>query len=168
MFHTLMALWVTIVAPVQTSDTTIRVEEGMRLNLRNEAGEIRVTTWERHEVRVVLSGARGVRIDVERSGSVLRIRSALDLGFRDEFRTRGRRGRFDDDEVDFALTVPVYLDLELYGVETDISVVGMNASVTGSSWCIQWKRRYAWSVCGVGCGPVRPTVTCGLAMWWAR
>ncbi len=134
MFHTLMAVWVTIAAPVQTSDTTIRVEEGMRLHLRNEAGEIRVTTWERDEVRVVLNRARGVRIDVERSGSVLRIRPALDLEFRDEFRTRGRRGRFDDDEVvDFALTVPAYLDLELYGVETDISVVGMNANVTAET-----------------------------------
>ena len=134
MFHTLMALWVTIAAPVQMSDTTIGVEEGMRLHLRNEAGEIRVTTWERHEVRVVVNRARGVRIDVERSGSVLRIRPALDLEFRDEFRTRGRRGRFADDEVvDFALTVPVYLDLELYGVETDISVVGMNANVTAET-----------------------------------
>ena len=131
MISTLMAAWMTVAALVQTTDTTIRVEEGMRLNLRNRAGEIRVTTWERDAVRVAVGRARSVRVDAERLGSVLRIRPVIRRDLRDEFDTRGRRGRFADDEaVDFVLTVPAYLHLELSGVETDVSVRGVSGDVS--------------------------------------
>ena len=135
LLQTLLMLAVTVSAGVQVQDTTIRVQEGMRLDLRNRSGQIRVTTWDRDEARVVLNRAQGVSIDVERSGSVIRIRPTVDRSFRDDFDTRrGRRGRFDeDDEVYFTVTVPRYLDLDLSGVETDISVTGVNGDVSAET-----------------------------------
>lgn len=105
----------------QAVDTTIAVEEGMRLDLRNQSGEIRVTVWERDAVRIAVRRPRGLGIDVERSGSVLRVRRSLARAFEREIDP--------DTDVDFAITVPPYLHLDLSGVDTEVSVVGTTGEV---------------------------------------
>ena len=40
-------------ASVQSTDTIVPVREGMRLDLRNREGDIRVTAWTRDEVEIV-------------------------------------------------------------------------------------------------------------------
>ncbi len=106
----------------QATDTTIAVEEGMRLDLRNQTGDIRVTVWQRDAVRITVRRRRGFRIDAERSGAVLRVRRSVARGFEDDID--------DDVDVDFAITVPPYLDLDLGGLEVDVSVIGTAGDVS--------------------------------------
>ena len=120
---------------VQTTDTTIQVQEGMRLDLRNQAGEIRVTTWRRNAVRIEADRSSGFAFEVQRSGSVIRVRTT---SYWERVDARGRR-RFgfeddpDDQVVDYAVTVPAYLHLELSGTETEITVTGVNGDVSAES-----------------------------------
>ena len=128
---TILAGVMMMTALVQATDTTIAVEEGMRLSVRNREGEIRVTTWQRDAVRIVASNGEAIRIDAERSGSVLRVRTSVRVEWDDvEYRRRRRSDRGDDGSVDFVITVPAYLDVELSGVETDMSVVGTAGDVS--------------------------------------
>jgi hypothetical protein len=106
----------------QAPDTTIAVQDGMRLDLRNQSGEIRVTVWERDAVRITVRRPRGLRIDAERSGSVLRVRRSMARGFEREIDP--------DTNVDFAITVPACLDLDLSGVDVEVSVVGTAGEVS--------------------------------------
>ena len=128
---TILAGVMMMTALAQAADTTIAVEEGMRLSVRNREGEIRVTTWQRDAVRIVASNGEAIRIDAERSGSVLRVRTSVRVEWDDvEDRRRRRSDRGDDGSVDFEITVPAYLDVELSGVETDMSVVGTAGDVS--------------------------------------
>lgn len=129
---TILAGVMMMTALVQTADTTIAVEDGMRLSVRNREGEIRVTTWQRDAVRIVASNGEAIRIDTERSGSVLRVRTSVRVEWDGVEARRGRRrsDRGDDGPVDFEITVPAYLDVELSGVETDMSVVGTAGDVS--------------------------------------
>lgn len=126
MFDVMMAAGVLAASPVvQSADTVIPVQEGMRLEIRNHAGSIGVTTWRRDAVRIVARQFGGREIVARRSGSVLRV-SVDFVGFENDLSgVRRRRGRRDDDEaVDLAITVPAYLHLELSGVETEMSARG--------------------------------------------
>jgi DUF4097 and DUF4098 domain-containing protein YvlB len=134
MMSTILAGAMMMTALVQAADTTIPVEEGMRLNVRNQEGEIRVTTWQRDAVRILASNGDGLQIDADRSGSVLRVRASV----RVESDIRERRGRRRSDwggdgAVDFEITVPAYLDVELSGVGTDMSVVGTSADISAET-----------------------------------
>lgn len=106
----------------------------MRLDLRNRSGAIHVATWQRDAVRIVAGNALNMRIDVQRSGSVLRVRPSMGVPYDEDLagrRARGiRRERWSDENIVFRVTVPAYLDLELTGTETEVSVEGTRANVT--------------------------------------
>ncbi len=136
MFSTILTGALTLAALVQSADTTISVERGMRLDLRNQEGEIRVTTWRRDAVRIVATSASGLRIDAQLSGLVLRVRPSAS---RDVVGRTGRRRRRGierqevwelGDAVEFEVTGPVYLDIELSGVETEMTVTGTTGNIS--------------------------------------
>jgi DUF4097 and DUF4098 domain-containing protein YvlB len=130
-----MNLLLTLIAvlPMQSADTTVAVTDGMRLDLRNPYGEIRVSTWNRNEVRLSTESSQDAQFEIERSGSVIRVRMV-----RLEPRGRGRspravRIRGDDQLIKVMVTVPEYLDVQLQGVDTDIFVNDVGGDVTAET-----------------------------------
>jgi DUF4097 and DUF4098 domain-containing protein YvlB len=100
----------------QSTDTTFAVDPSLRLELQNSSGYIVVRTWERNEVRVRAD-------DIFRGGFVIeRTSSALRIG--------ARRWDDDDDDVDYLLTVPAAMNLDLRTSDGDITVDGTMGEVT--------------------------------------
>lgn len=100
--------------PVVT-DTVVRVGPGFTLQLVNLAGDIAVETWPRNEVRIVAEHDRADRIV-----------SALEKG---QLKLGVENREEQPSQVEWKLTVPVWLPLQLSGVEGDIDVTGMRSSV---------------------------------------
>lgn len=129
---TLSVLGMMVVA-LQATDTTVAVERGMRLDVRNQSGVIRVDTWNRDAVRVVGRAGGDREVVVDRGGRVIRVRTEVVPFFPDEVE-RGRRRRGPrGDEVELSVTVPTYLSVELTGVETDMFIVGVQADVSAET-----------------------------------
>jgi DUF4097 and DUF4098 domain-containing protein YvlB len=102
-------------AIAQQTDTTITVQPGARLDVSVFSGEIRVDTWSRNAIRIRADLGSRERLDIDGSQSSVRVRV--------------RTVRGDPADVDFTITIPASLRLELRGVETDISVDGAGADV---------------------------------------
>ncbi len=101
------------------TDTLLRVGPGMTLSLTNLAGDIRVIPWDRNEVRVQAEHDRGDQLVTEVRGQTVRL---------------GVRSRHSSPpNVEWTLTVPAWLPLELSGIESEIMVSGMKSSVRAQS-----------------------------------
>jgi hypothetical protein len=91
----------------------------MTLSLANLYGDIRVITWDRNEVRVKADHDKSDPLFAEvRDGTV-----RLGVGSKEA----------SPAEVEWELTVPAWLPLELSGIESDIDVSGMRSSVRAQS-----------------------------------
>jgi DUF4097 and DUF4098 domain-containing protein YvlB len=97
------------------ADTTITVPATARLDVQTQGGEIIVDTWARNEVRVQAAHGSRDQIRVVTSGQVVRVRAEP---------TSGNVGI-----VDYRITVPVGMDLDLSGVYADILVRGTRGQV---------------------------------------
>lgn len=108
----------TSVVQLQQTDTTITVAAGTRLDVHNQGGEIVVESWNRDEVRIqAVHGSRD-QIQVETSGSVVEVRS---------------RSRVGAGIVDYHITVPAGMHLELGGLYTNIRVEGTSGQITANT-----------------------------------
>jgi DUF4097 and DUF4098 domain-containing protein YvlB len=96
-------------------DTTFDVDPNARLELRNHAGEIIVRTWSKSQVRIEASHSSSDKVKVLSSGSAVRVRS------------ESRHGH--PEEVDYEVTVPASMSVDLWGFDTDISVDGVQNGV---------------------------------------
>lgn len=108
----LLLLTLLVAAPLQDTDTTVSVRAGSRLNLDNFEGAVTVTTWDRSAVRVQATHDDDARVDVEVRGSRVDVRA---------------RGRLGPSEVEFRLTVPADLALEISTRSGNISLDGSRA-----------------------------------------
>ncbi len=115
MIGTLAALTVAVLAGATHTDTTFAVKPGARLELSNFGGTIAVTTWTKNAVRVIAEHSSRVEIQVEGSGPSLSI---------DAVHWRGV-----PTTVDYQVTVPRWMALDLSGVSTDISVENAEGEV---------------------------------------
>ena len=102
-----------------TTDTTLRVSPGITLSLENISGDIMVRVWDRNEVRVNLEHDRSDRFVAAIKDGLLK------LG------VSSREGGPAD--VEWNLTVPVWLPLEIRGLESEIAVTGARAGVIAKS-----------------------------------
>jgi Putative adhesin len=100
--------------PTET-DTTIAVKTGARLQLTNFGGTIEVKTWDKSSVRIEAEHSSRVGIEVEQDEGTLEVRSS------------GRWGGMS--VIDYVITVPAWMGLELGGVNTEISVAGTRGDV---------------------------------------
>ena len=99
------------------ADTTFAVDPNLRLEVVNNSGEIFVRTWERNEISIRTSYYRRSALRIEHTSTAVRI---------------GARSRYrdEDDDVEFLLTVPASMALELSGAETNVTVDGAGGEVS--------------------------------------
>ena len=101
------------------TDQTVDVVKGTRLVLSNNAGEVVVRSWDREQVRVQATHNERVTIEVAAADSTLRIRSRA---------PRGPAGL-----VDYQLTVPRWMAVNLSGTYLESTIEGTTAEVTVES-----------------------------------
>lgn len=126
----LLPLVIGMLAMAQQTDTTVSVRPNARLEIENFSGRVVVRTWERNQVRIQAEHGRRDRVEVSASPSVVRVE------------TEGRMGPAV--EVDYTITVPTsmsldvsgtYLEIDMQGVqgEVEAETVDGNVSVSGGS-----------------------------------
>ena len=113
MLFTLASGAFTALALLQQIDTTVTAQPGQRLVVDSYGGEIDVKTWGRNAVRVEADPPSRTSVEVSSSGGVVSVRS------------EGRRG--PPATVDYTITVPAWMGLDLSGVYTDVKVAGVRA-----------------------------------------
>lgn len=97
------------------TDTTFEVDPNARLEIRNHAGDVVVSTWDRSAVRVEASHSSRDKVKVFESGNVVRIKSETRHG--------------PPDIVDYQLTIPKSVALDVWGIYTDVSVDGLGNGI---------------------------------------
>jgi len=112
----LLAAFTTAATP---TDTTFSVEPGTRLGVNNFGGEIVVTAWNKNSVRILAQHSERVRVVIAESGPNLEVRAVT---------RRGIPAR-----VDYAISVPTWMPLQLQGVYTDIQVKGVKSDVSAET-----------------------------------
>jgi len=118
MTHAVTALLFTILAGTGGVDTTIAVRKGTRLEVDNFAGDIKVRAWSKDALRIEASHSRRTRDDIDRSQSLIRLTAV---------------GRMMPGSVDYQLTVPTWMPLDLHGMSAEIDVDGTRAAVSAKS-----------------------------------
>jgi DUF4097 and DUF4098 domain-containing protein YvlB len=101
------------------TDQTVDVAKGTRLVLSNNAGEVVVRSWDREQVRVQATHNERVIIDVAAADSTLRVRARA---------SRGPAGL-----IDYQLTVPRWMAVNLSGTYLESTIEGTAAEVTVES-----------------------------------
>ena len=106
-----------LAAPLQQTDTTFAVPVGARLDMQSTGGTIVIDTWDQQRVRI--QARHGVRdeVRIRTNGSVVRV----------ETDSRGAA------IVDYRVTVPATMDLELGGLYTDISIAGSRGRIDANT-----------------------------------
>ena len=103
----------------QQTDTTFPVRAGARLEVNNFGGEIAIKTWSKSAVRITASHSSRDRIMIDASDQLVRVKS------------ESRRG--PSQLVEYDITVPTTMALELSGVYTDITVDGAQGEISAET-----------------------------------
>lgn len=111
----LAAATAAVLAVTARTDTTFDVPTGSRLSLENFGGSISVKAWNRNAIRVEAEHGRRTEVVVERDGRALEVSAEHSRGI--------------PVSVDYKLTVPAWMPLQLEGTYTDISVEGSRAKI---------------------------------------
>lgn len=97
------------------TDTTFEVNPNARLEIRNHAGTVRVRSWDRDAVRLEARHSQRDRVKVLQSPNAVRIRS------------ESRHG--PPDIVDYRLTIPASMAVDVWGVYTDVDADGLGNGI---------------------------------------
>lgn len=98
------------------SDQTVDAVKGTRLVLSNNAGEVVVRSWDQDKVRIQATHGQRDTITAETTDMTLRVRTRS---------TRGPSGL-----VDYLVTVPKWMPVNLSGTYLDATIEGTTAEVT--------------------------------------
>ena len=104
------------VTMVPQTDTLVILQGETRLELELWAGEVVVQTWDRDAVQISAEHSDRIGIETSHSGNVLKIEMDMRRGFRPL-------------PVDFQLTVPRGMDLEIGGMSISVSIEGSEGNV---------------------------------------
>lgn len=99
----------------QDTDTTLSVRQGQRLDVNDFGGTIEIKTWKQNSLRVSASHSSQDRI-------------VIDVGDDKTISIRAE-SRHGPPMVDYEITMPVWMAVNLSGVSTDISVDGVEAEI---------------------------------------
>lgn len=102
-------------SPRFDTDTTVAVPQGSRLRLQNQGGEVTVKTWDRSQIRIQADHSSRSSVGVDVRGQVVEIES------------KGRRGL--SSVVDYHLTVPTWMALDIGGMYAEVTIDGIKAAV---------------------------------------
>ncbi len=102
-------------APAPRTDTTFAVPPDARIQIDNFHGSVDVRTWDRNAVRISAEHTASVRIEVRRTGSMVRIESSRRSG--------------PARNVEYVVTVPARAALRISGPFSDVSVDGARGDV---------------------------------------
>lgn len=101
------------------SDQTVDVVKGTRLVLSNNAGEVAVRSWDRDQVRIQATHGARETVTADTTDMTLRVRTQRATG------SRGPGGL-----VDYQITVPRWMPVNLSGTYLDATIEGTTAEVT--------------------------------------
>jgi DUF4097 and DUF4098 domain-containing protein YvlB len=101
------------------SEKTVDVTKGTRLVLSNQAGEVVVRSWDQDRVRIQASHGARETISAETTDNTLRIRTQ-----------RSGNSRGPGGLVDYQITVPRWMPVNLTGTYLDATIEGTQAEVT--------------------------------------
>jgi DUF4097 and DUF4098 domain-containing protein YvlB len=101
------------------TDQTLDVAKGTRLVLNNNAGEVVVRSWDRDQVRVQASHSDRETVDIQTAEMTLRI--------------RGRGSRGGSSLMDYQVTVPRWMAVNLSGTYLESTIEGTTAEVNVES-----------------------------------
>lgn len=119
MLATLTTVAALALTPLQQTDTTLPVRAGVRLDVNNFDGEIAVKTWSRSAVHVEATRSSHDRILIAASDQTISVKS------------QGQRGPAQS--IEYTITVPPWMALNLSGVSTDIKVDADQNEVTAET-----------------------------------
>lgn len=103
-------------SPRFDTDTTVSVSQGSRLRLQNQGGDITIRTWDRSQIRIQAEHSSRASVQVDTRGQAV------------EISARGR-GMGLATVVDYQLTVPTWMALDVGGMYAEISIDGTRAPV---------------------------------------
>jgi len=101
------------------TEKTVDVTKGTRLVLSNQAGEVIVRSWDQDRVRIQASHGSREQISAETTDNTLRIRT-----------TRTGQMHGPGGLVDYQITVPRWMPVNLTGTYLDATIEGTAAEVT--------------------------------------
>jgi Toastrack DUF4097 len=101
-------------AVFQDTDTTVAVRAGARLNLDNFDGGVTITTWNRSAMRVQATHDDDTRVDVDARGGSVAVRG---------------RSRYGPPDVEYRITVPADMSLEINAHSGDVRIDGSRAEI---------------------------------------
>lgn len=115
----LAAATAAVLAVTARTDTTFAVSAGSRLELENFGGTIAVTGWNRNAIRIQADHGRRTEIVVTREANAIEVDA--------------RHQRDVPVAVDYQITVPSWMPLNLSGTYTDIAVEGTRSKIEAST-----------------------------------
>jgi DUF4097 and DUF4098 domain-containing protein YvlB len=104
---------------LQQTDTTLAVPPTARLQIQNPSGSIKVAVWDRSEMRVRAEHGTRDEVRITVRGSIVEV----------EAERRHGMPAF----VDYDITIPKTMSLELSGRETEIEVVGVTGAISAET-----------------------------------
>ena len=120
-------------ALVQQTDTLLSVDGATRLHLQAQRGEVVVRTWDRDAVQVRASHAPDQDIQFQRSGRTLTVMVDGQRGGGPAGAPGRRSGGPSSGPVNFELTVPRGLDLDLEGMALRLDLQDTGGSVEATT-----------------------------------
>ena len=107
------------VACAQRTDTTVTVQPTARIHIQNFAGSVTVRAWDRNAVRVVASNSRRDEVVVRGRDAAVTIATVSRTGV--------------PAPLAYEISVPAKAALDISGTYTDITIEGVQASVTAAT-----------------------------------
>jgi len=107
------------IAPLESTDTTVAVTRGARLDVNNFGGDITIKVWDKNAVRITADNSDRERVEVDAGSGVVSVRTS----------SRSGAPRL----VSFEITVPAWMALTLEGTYTDITVTGTSGDISATT-----------------------------------
>lgn len=117
MFMTLVAL--ATVMPQQHSDTTFAVHPGVRLELHDVGGDVKIQAWDKPSIRINATHGSRDFLDISVSAVAVGVRA------------RSRRG--SPALVDYEIWVPAVTPIDVSGPQADIFVDGLKGDISAET-----------------------------------